>query len=387
MTLKKSILAFIIIALIITSAMGFAYLSWLGSNFPGNKSISLKKAIGGKPVNYLVMGSDSRGEENARADTIVIFRVDPKNNLSYLISIPRDLRVNIPGRGLKKINSATATGGPESMIETLKEFTDFDINHYALLNFDGFKEIIDSLGGITINVEEEIDSNEPGYEMHIKKGEQVLTGTEALNYVRFRHDAKGDLGRIERQQLFFRALSNELLSFRAIPKIPSLVKIFAKNTKSDMGSTEMIKLAWALRGLDKDQLITVTLPGTGQMIGGVSYLIPEEEKINSILNDIEDGKKIDQNKFELKLKVLNGDNDYQSAIKMKDALKEEGYNVISTGNAKESNDGSPIVYCRPEDKEKAEKIAKVIKKARVITSSEVFTSKYIDIIVVTGKTS
>ncbi len=139
MTLKKSILAFIIIALIITSAMGFAYLSWLGSNFPGNKSISLKKAIGGKPVNYLVMGSDSRGEENARADTIVIFRVDPKNNLSYLISIPRDLRVNIPGRGLKKINSATATGGPESMIETLKEFTDFDINHYALLNFDGFK--------------------------------------------------------------------------------------------------------------------------------------------------------------------------------------------------------------------------------------------------------
>ncbi len=223
--------------------------------------------------------------------------------------------------------------------------------------------------------------------MHIKKGEQVLTGTEALNYVRFRHDAKGDLGRIERQQLFFRALSNELLSFRAIPKIPSLVKIFAKNTKSDMGSTEMIKLAWALRGLDKDQLITVTLPGTGQMIGGVSYLIPEEEKINSILNDIEDGKKIDQNKFELKLKVLNGDNDYQSAIKMKDALKEEGYNVISTGNAKESNDGSPIVYCRPEDKEKAEKIAKVIKKARVITSTEVFTSKYIDIIVVTGRTS
>jgi hypothetical protein len=149
----------------------------------------------------------------------------------------------------------------------------------------------------------------------------------------------------------------------------------------------MIKLAWALRGLNKDQLVTVTLPGTGKMIGGVSYLIPEDEKINSILNDIKEGKKIDQEKFDLRLKVLNGDNGFQSATKMRDELEEEGYNVVSTGNAKEKNDGSTIIYCRPEDKEKAKNIAKVIKKARVRTSSELFTSKYIDIIVVTGKTS
>lgn len=384
MNLKKILGSFVIVSLILGSAASYAYLSWFGNLIRTDKNVSLDEAVGDEPVNYLVMGSDSRGEKNARADTIVIFRIDPQKELTYLISIPRDLRVEIPDHGLNKINSATALGGPQLMIDTLDDFTGLKINHYALLNFQGFRKIIDSLGGIEIDVEKAIDSDVPGYQMHIKKGRQVLNGSKALNFVRFRHDAEGDLGRIKRQQLFFKSLAKELLSFRTIPKIPTLVSTFAENTETDMDATQMASLAWALRGLDRDKLQTVALPGTADMIGGVSYLIPEEEKINGILADIKAGKKIDQEKQQMKIEVLNGSGTFGAADDVKDDLENKGFNVVYTGNAKNKNPGDIIVYCRPGDKAKAQKVAQALDMAKVKVSTDVFTADYIDIIVVTG---
>lgn len=386
MTLKKILGSLLIIILILTSAASYAYLSWIDLKFSKNNNVNVKEEIGDEPVNYLIMGSDSRGEKNARADTIVIFRIDPKKDKTYLVSIPRDLRVDIPGYGLNKINAATAFGGPELMIKTIKQFTGFEINHYALLNFKGFRKIIDSLGGIEIDVPKAIDSNEPGYKMHIKKGNQILNGSKALNYVRFRHDAEGDLGRIKRQQQFFKALSDELLSYRTIPKIPMLVNTFAENTETDMSSGQMIKMAWALKGLDKSKLQTATLPGSGDMIGGVSYLIPEDQKIKSILIDIKKGRNIDQEKLDMKLKVLNGSGIPGKALELKDVLAEKGFNVVAVGNAYNINDGSTVVYYRSGgDKNKAKKVAKALPGSVVKMSSTIFSNIYIDIIVVTGK--
>jgi LCP family protein required for cell wall assembly len=387
MKYKKIFISFLLICMICGSAAAYAYYSWMEAKFPHNNNVPVTKVIGNEPVNYLIMGSDSRGEKNARADTLVIYRIDPKHKLTYLISIPRDLKVDIPGHGNTKINAATAFGGPELMIKTLKQFTGFDINHYALINFKGFRQIINSLGGIEVNVEKPINSNEPGYKMHIKKGRQVLNGTEALNYVRFRHDAEGDIGRIKRQQQFFKALSDELLSLRTIPKIPNLVSTFADNTQTDMSSSEMANLAWALRSLDKKKMQTVMLPGSDAYINGVSYLLPENQKIKSILSDIKHGKKIDTEKPLIKIEVLNGSGVPGKALTVKNMLLDKGFNVLLVSTSANKNKGPIVVYCRPKDKNKAKKVSSAIPGSVVKVSTDIFKSIYIDVIVVTGKSS
>jgi len=290
---RKQIIASVFIATVIIGLTGgYAYLKFIEGKMHRSFLPNLTRPEEGEPVNILLLGSDSRGEKNARSDTIIFLRYDPEKERAYLVSIPRDSRVYIPGYGNRKINAATALGGPNLMVKTVKKLTKMDVHHYVLIDFSGFKNLVDALGGIRIYVATAIHNNSRLYRMHFAKGWHDMNGTQALNYVRFRHDARGDLGRIERQQSFFKALSNKLFSFGGLSRAPYLISVFAENVQTDMGGAELLSYARRIKGLEDKNVMMTTAPGKPQYMYGASYVILDEEGTEKLFKDIRAGKRI-----------------------------------------------------------------------------------------------
>lgn len=290
---KAKIIASSFLAIIIlTLAGGYAYLKYIEGKLGRRILPELTANVAGEPVNILLLGSDSRGEKNARSDTIIFLRYDPKKERAYLVSIPRDSRVNIEGYGYRKINSATALEGPNLMVKTVKKLSGMDLHHFILIDFSGFKNLVDALGGIRIYVSREINSTEPGFKMKVSKGWHEMNGSQALNYVRFRHDPRGDIGRIERQQNFFKALSAKLFSFGSLPRAPYIINALADNVETDMSGGELLGYARSIKAIDDKNIMMTTAPGTPDYIDGTSYVILDEEETDQLFDDIKAGRRI-----------------------------------------------------------------------------------------------
>ena len=171
------------------------------------------------PQISMIMGSDSRGSNaiaGARSDSILLVRTNPSEHLISMLSIPRDLDVPIPGHGTNKINAAFAYGGPPLLIHTVNRLTGLGINHVVLVDFSGFRDLIDSLGGVTVDNPTKVVSSQPfdGLIWHFAKGTIHLDGRHALAYARIRHTtnpADTDITRTERQQRVVQALMHQLV--------------------------------------------------------------------------------------------------------------------------------------------------------------------------------
>jgi LCP family protein required for cell wall assembly len=235
----------------------------------------------------LVLGSDSRGPHTtARADSIVMMRTDPGKHLISMLSIPRDLRVPIPGHGPNKINAAYAYGGAPLLIRTINRLVDpVQVNHIVLVNFAGFKELIDSLGGVTLYNKRAIKSSQPfdGHNWFFKQGTIHLDGRHALAYSRIRHTtnpADTDISRTERQQLVMQALSRQLVSFSTFLHLPSVGAALGKPLTTDLSANELIGMGW-----DKfraSRTLECHMGGTPQTIGGQDVLLSVPENRNVI---------------------------------------------------------------------------------------------------------
>lgn len=345
LVLRAAIIVFALL-FVFSAAAGFAYVKYMERRLHAGGNLSqaqraISEPVGNEPIDILLLGSDARSkDENARSDTIVALRVNPQSKRVYFISIPRDMRVKIPKYGWNKINAANALGGPELAIRTVEDFTGFIVNHYVEVNFEGFEKMIDRLGGIEIYVEKPLVDKPSKF--GIPAGRQLMDGERALNYVRFRKDAKGDFGRIERQQKFFRALINKALRLQSIFKLHSLIKIFADNAETDLTTGEMLGLANFLKSVDKDKVEMVTLPGEVKRIEGKSFVVPQEDAIEEILQAIEKEKPLDliANQEDgvlppskIKVTVLNGCGITNIGRKAAEELESKGYKVVVTANA------------------------------------------------------
>ncbi|MEG3072236.1 MAG: LCP family protein [Candidatus Syntrophopropionicum ammoniitolerans] len=191
----------------------------------GGGGIALPK-VGGKRTNVLLLGIDARdGESMARTDSIIMASIDPKSKQIALLSIPRDTRVKIPGHGMDKINSASVYGGPELTAKVAADLLGIPLKHYVMTDFRGFEGIVDILGGVTIDVEQDMyHLDDPGYCINLSKGLQRLDGDKAVQYVRYRGYAAADIERTRQQQKFLMALAKEVLQPATIPKLPKLVR-------------------------------------------------------------------------------------------------------------------------------------------------------------------
>ncbi len=199
-----------------------------------------------------------------------------------MLAVPRDTLVQIPGVGEDKINAAYANDGPELAVETLEGLTGVGINNYIVVDFGGVEDIVNALGGITVNVDEPIEYNLEGRYVSIPAGTQELDGPEALAYVRFRGDASADIGRIGRQQQFLQALASEARSPSKLPRLPKTALAIWRNIDTNMNPVQALRFAirMGVLGLGEAELY----PGTPQYIDGISYWVPDEAAGNEAVS-------------------------------------------------------------------------------------------------------
>lgn len=249
-------------------------------------------------INILLLGADERPNDPGRTDTIILASVAVETGQISFISIPRDTRVRIPGReGYERINAAHAHGGPELAMKTVEQFLGVPVHYYVKTNFSGFERIIDTLGGVKINVEKRMKYDDYAQDLHIDlyPGEQVLNGKQALSYVRFRADGLGDValvdpvkgeydGRVQRQQKFIRAVIGQVLQPATVLKLPSLFSQLQECVDTNLPWSLVMKLSLRLRDMDREAVKTALIPGTGDTINGISYWVPDETQTRVIVD-------------------------------------------------------------------------------------------------------
>ncbi|WP_308637808.1 LCP family protein [Paenibacillus silvisoli] len=206
---------------------------------------------GTERVNILIMGGDNRGlkkSETARSDSMMVLSVDPVTKKAHVFSVLRDTYVEIEGHGEGRINTALALGGPNLAMKTIGNLLGLDVQYYLYTDFEGFKSLIDAIGGIqnfevekNMNYVDNADGNR--YDIHLKKGIQDLDGTTALQYVRFRHDAMSDFTRTERQRKLLNAVADKMKNGWNLLKMKKIVDSIQPYMESNIEVSDMMKLA------------------------------------------------------------------------------------------------------------------------------------------------
>lgn len=254
-----------------------------------------KVSIKNDPFSILIMGIEDyeTGGVNGRTDTLMVLTYNPKLNSVKMLSIPRDTLVDFVGMDrTDKINHAHVFGGKEMTINTVEKFLDIPIDYYASVDFDGFIEIVDILGGVTVNVPFDFSQKTMApnsYYVHFKEGKQRVNGEEALAFVRMRkQDPLGDIGRAQRQQEFMRALVDESLKFKSITKIDDIAKVVGERVETNIKISEAIQMFLNLKNFNRDNLETVKFDTVHEYINGISYQIPVYESLDTAKKELKD---------------------------------------------------------------------------------------------------
>jgi len=232
------------------------------------------------PLNVLVLGVDERppgGQEaqveGVRTDTVMLVQVVPGTGEVKLLSVPRDLLVEIEPGVEDKINAAYSYGGIEQTMGALQNYTQIPIERYVIVDFEGFRHVINAMGGVEVDVEDEIP---PTYE--IEDGLQTLNGAQALFYARYRGTAGGDLDRIEHQQRLIAALRSKALGWDTVTKLPHIARVMNRNVETNLDFKEGLTLSRALISRGRNARMTVSqLEGTPKTLpNGNEVLVPND---------------------------------------------------------------------------------------------------------------
>ncbi|TFG61718.1 MAG: LytR family transcriptional regulator [Gemmatimonadales bacterium] len=350
----------ILAVVIVGSVVGVTGALFLRGSLPGIVSIGeifRPSILESKPiVRILMLGEDNSGSKktgrHGLSDTLVVLAINNQTNPKQIraISIPRDTRVEIPGHGFCKINSANVFGGPELSKEVIERILGVDIDYYLATSTGGLRGLVDMVGGVYIIVEENMNYDDKWQDLHIhlkaSPEKQLLNGVEAEGYVRFRHDRWGDsgwrivdgkkvpAGRIARQQYFMRALANRVL---ALPtkreRADVLSKAYEKGyIMSDLNLKDWGALVEFMKNVDPEKMGMAVLPGGPGMKGQASYWIPDDAKIPEVVAKqmrFESGTDEDSSAT---VEVLNGCGVVGAAGKVAQKLQEAGFQVTKQGN-------------------------------------------------------
>ena len=299
---QKIKLCFLSLGLVVTSLMFYAGFNFSNFNTTDSskqasviQSVNLDAAsastITKERVNIMLMGVDERVEDVGRSDTLMVASLDSDQDKVSLLSIPRDTRVQIKRHGYDKINAAYAYGGEALSKTTVESFLGINIDHYIIVNTNSFGKMIDAIGGVDIDVDKRMFYEDPwddngGLVIDLKPGLQHMDGKTAITYVRYR-DEEGDAGRVRRQQKFMRACFDKLSDPSMMIKLPEIIKEARTAVKTDLSISDMVELAKTLKLADEstEGLKTGIVPGRWAYINGVSYLLPNIERLGEIVTD------------------------------------------------------------------------------------------------------
>jgi len=330
-------------------------------------------------VNILIVGCDEI-ENYGRADTIVFLSISPKTKDVLILSIPRDTRVEIPERGMDKINHAYAFGGKKLISETVSLFLDMPIHFYAIADFIGFVNIIDELGGIEIDVEKEMHyvDKAGGLDINLSPGKQMLDGEKSLQYIRFRQDKLGDLGRIKRQQKLALAVIEKMMNFDSIAKIPQISEGMNEYIETDIKVQDAIALANLFKGTNQEKFNVETVQGEPVYIKGVSYLEPDVEKVRQRVKSL-----VYSENSGMKVEVLNGNATSGIAHKIAKDLEMQGFEVVNIGNADNFNYEKTKIIVYSKEINLDSEFKKLFKDYEIVKEYQTNTNS--DLVIILGK--
>ncbi len=303
--------------------------------------------FGNKRRNILLLGVDSNGEgtdpfEGTRTDTIILMNIDPRSKSLNALSIPRDSKVYLPGdHGIQKINAAHAIGGIGMTIKTIEDTLGVKIDRYIMVHDQAVKEIVDALGGVDIYVEKNMHYNDYSGKLFInlQKGMNHLSGKEVIGYLRFRHDAMGDIGRTQRQQWFLRGLMESLKKPETITKLPEIINVANKYIKTNMSFYELSQYAGLAKHLDMDKIEIAMLPGAPNKKGYISYWILDPEKTQEVVDRLIYREKVNPSEINAQLKagIMYSEGNEAEAQLIKEQLANLGIEVACTGHVNKTH--------------------------------------------------
>jgi len=333
---------------------------------------------GANRVTILVMGLDYRdweGEGPSRTDTMMLLTMDPVSRTAGMLSIPRDLWVNVPGFDYGKINTAyflgemynLPGGGPGLAIQSVQNLLGVDINYYAQIDFSAFENFIDQIGGIEVDVPYEltVDPIGPGNTVTLPEGPQQLDGPTALAYARNRETFGGDFDRADRQQQVIMAIFDKITSLGTLPKMitnaPTIYNNLRYGIHTNLSIKEAVSLAWTVAQIPQEN-IKRGMIGPNETTrtfspDGMDILLPDMEAVRAVRDDVFSttsgaapaATTYVSNPEELRqaesatVSVLNATTTPGLASQTSDYLREHGINVTVTGNADEPSDTTVII--------------------------------------------
>jgi LCP family protein required for cell wall assembly len=259
-----------------------------------------------RPVNILVLGlkvltSDIEGSVNKNVgyevwensfkgltDTMLLVRFDPQNKRLSVLSIPRDTRTYVEGRGTVKINEANYYGGPASSAKSVSGLLGgVGIDRYVTVNIQGIKSLVDALGGITINVPKDMKYTDNSQHLYIdlKAGKQKLNGEQIVHYLLYRHDDLGDIGRVQRQQLLMRAFVEEQVNVGLLSRLPKILSVIQSHIDTNLSIEELVALAGFATQTDRASVQMLMVPGrfSDPKDYKASFWLPDQNAIETMV--------------------------------------------------------------------------------------------------------
>ena len=231
---------------------------------------------------------DAKKADNARSDTIMVVNLDGKTGKVNIISIPRDTYTKIKGYKKTKINHSFKFGGSELTLDTVNKLLGTDIKYYVTVDYRFVEDVVNKIGGVEVDVPIDMKYKDPTADppltIDIKAGRQNLMGYDAIGFLRFRKGYKNaDLGRVKAQQQFMSAILSKMKDPKTLVKAPLLLSSYVSYTENNIPVKKLIKIAAKMRHVTSEDIVTNTLPGAPKYMGGVSYFIPNENKIQVML--------------------------------------------------------------------------------------------------------
>ena len=368
---RFTIVTFTFLVMVALLAFGYFYFYLLGFNNSAvdlskdnlvlNKDAVEKIKKDGKSCNILVMGVDvgdpdsESADVRKRTDTMILAHYNSQNKKVDLISIPRDTLISINGRN-QKINAAHAIGGVDGVkyaVTAVEELLGVSIDYYGKIDYEGFRGIINAIGGIDMDITREMDYDDPtqNLSIHFKKGTTVhLDGEKAEEFFRWRKNndgsgfINGDLDRIENQHMFIGKLMDKIKSPAIVIKIPSILSSIEKNVETNMDANEIIKYGWIFATIGNDNLSMDRVQGESKYINNLSYFIYDDDKNQEIISKLYDIEVRSFDKSKFKIQVLNGTEKVGLASDYSTYITKIGYNAVVTDNGEAANTSKILVY-------------------------------------------
>lgn len=299
--------ALAVVGVLLVGGLGtaFAYYGILSGNLHAGVDADLRAALvetdlANEPFYLLLMGTDGSSDRESseefagdqfRSDSIMLTRIDPVGKKVTLVSVHRDTLVDMGEYGQNKLNAAHALGGAALAVQTVSDLAGVPISHYAEINFDGFKDVVDALGGVEVDVPMEIDDQDAGG--HLDAGPQTLNGDQALILCRARHAydefGDGDSYRAANQRLVLAAIAKKLLA-ADVATMASTVQALSQYVTTDLEITDIIGIAQAMQGLDPaTDIYSGMEPTTSEYIGGIWYEINDTEAWKTMMERVDQG--------------------------------------------------------------------------------------------------